>query len=288
MIMLSILDDKNALMRRIIRVLHEGAPVEKIFSDNEVNRQTGAGVLLLLGPGVDKNSRSGEPCLILNKRSLKVRQPGDLCFPGGSITPRLDFPLAKIFSLPVTSLGRWPYWPQWKHAHPQAAGLLALLWATGLRESLEEMRLNPFGAKFLGPLPPQRLEMFQRKIYPMVTWVRRQKRFYPNWEVEKILHIPLRELLDPANYRRYHLHMKITGNAKPLNAMLDYPCFCFQRNHDIEILWGATFRITTVFMDCVFGFNPPRLETLPVIQGSLDPTYLTGQKWADRSCESLH
>jgi len=278
MIMLPILNDKSALIRHITRVLHERAPAKKIFSDNEVNRQTGAGVLLLLGPGANKKSRSDEPCLILNKRSLKVRQPGDLCFPGGSITPRLDSPLAKFFSLPITSLGRWPYWSQWKRAHPHAAGLLALLWATGLRESLEEMRLNPFGAKFLGPLPPQNLEMFQRKIYPLVTWVRRQKRFYPNWEVDKILHIPLRELLDPANYRRYRLRMKIPGNAKPLNSTRDYPCFRFQSNGNIEILWGATFRITTVFMDYVFGFNPPELETLPVIQGSLDPTYLTGQK----------
>jgi hypothetical protein len=57
----------------------------------------------------------------------------------------------------------------------------------------------------------------------------------------------------------------------------DYPCFRFQNNSDIEILWGATFRITTVFMEYVFGFKPPDLETLPVIKGSLDQSYLTGQ-----------
>jgi hypothetical protein len=31
------------------------------------------------------------------------------------------------------------------------------------------------------------------------------------------------------------------------------------------------------FMGYVFGFKPPDLETLPIIEGSLDQTYLTGQ-----------
>ena len=44
--MLEILNDKNALIRHIIRVLHERAEADKLFSDNEVNRQTSAGVLL--------------------------------------------------------------------------------------------------------------------------------------------------------------------------------------------------------------------------------------------------
>lgn len=276
--MLQILNDRNALIRHIIRVLHERAEADKLFSDNEVNRQTSAGVLLLLGAGVNPTNQSGEPCLILNKRSSKVRHPGDLCFPGGSISPRLDSLLAKLFSLPMTSLGRWQYWSQWKHAQPQSARWLALLWATGLRESLEEMRLNPFGTKFLGPMPPHNLVMFERRIYPIVTWIQRQKRFIPNWEVEKILYIPLRNLLDPANYRRYRLRMKIPAGTQPSNLTRDYPCFRFQDNSGSEILWGATFRITTLFMEYVFGFKPPNLESLPVVEGSLDPAYLTGQK----------
>jgi hypothetical protein len=276
--MLQILNDKTALLRRIIRRLHERTDAAKVFSDSELNRQTGASVLLLLGLERGKKNRSAKPCLILNKRSLKVRQPGDLCFPGGSITPRLDAPLAKLFSLPITSLGRWPYWSHWKRVHPQSARMLALLWATGLREGLEEMRLNPFGAKFLGPLPPQNLVMFQRKIYPMVTWVRRQQRFFPNWEVDKILYVPLQELLNSANYRCYRLHMKIPADAEPSNLTRDYPCFQFQNSSGIEILWGATFRITALFLEYIFHFHPPALDTLPIIKGRLDQNYLTGQR----------
>jgi hypothetical protein len=276
--MLEILNDQTALVSHIVRVLHERSDAAKIYIDNELNPQTSAGVLLLLGPGHNNTHRSDEPCLILNKRSIKVRQPGDLCFPGGSITPRLDSLLAKLFSLPITSLARWPYWLRWKHDHPAAARSLALLWATGLRESLEEMRLNPFGAKFLGPLAPQNLVMFQRKIYPVVAWIPRQKLFFPNWEVEKIIYIPLRKLLDPANYRCYRLGMKFPADGDASKTIRNFPCFQIQNKNGIEILWGATFNITTVFMDYIFGFKPPGLENLPVVEGTLDQTYLTGQK----------
>jgi hypothetical protein len=275
--MLEILNDKSALISHIIRVLHIRSDAEKIYMDQNLNLQTSAGVLLLIGPGHNNTQQPDEPCLILNKRSAKVRQPGDLCFPGGSVNPMLDSLMAKLFSLPITSLGRWPYWIRLKHGHRGAADKLALLWATGLRESLEEMRLNPLGARFLGPLPPQNLVMFQRKIYPIVAWIKRQKRFFPNWEVEKIIYIPLRKLLDPANYRRYRLRMKIHGGGESSQTTRDYPCYRIEHNHEVEILWGATFKIVTVFTKYVFGFKPPGTANLPVVEGRLDQTYLEGR-----------
>ena len=273
-----LLTDDATLIQHIIQVLNAQAGQNDIFPDQSLDPAAAAGVLLLLGPRGNHQNNTSEPCLILNKRSLKVRQPGDLCFPGGSVTPRLDAYLAKLFSLPVTSLGRWKYWAQWKHTHPQTARFLSLFWATGLRESFEEMRLNPFGVKFLGPLPPQPLVMFRRVIYPMVAWVQRQKRFFPNWEVDKMVYIRLRDLLDAANYRRYRLYLKTGANEQSSNSGQDYPCFCFQSGGDTEILWGATYRIATLFMEYVFGFKPPILETLPVVEGRLDQAYLTGHK----------
>ncbi|CAB1061720.1 hypothetical protein D1BOALGB6SA_6495 [Olavius sp. associated proteobacterium Delta 1] len=276
--MQQLLANDTTLVQHIIRVLNVQAGQNNLLSAQSIDAEAAAGVLLLLGPrGNNKNSHT-EPCLILNKRSLKVRQPGDLCFPGGSVTPRLDSHLAKLFSLPATSLGRWKYWSQWKYAHPQTARLLSLFWATGLRESFEEMRLNPFGVKFLGPLPPQPLVMFRRVIYPMVAWVQRQKRFFPNWEVDKIVYIPLRELLDAANYRRYRLCLQTRANEQSSNSGQDYPCFYFQTDGDAEILWGATYRIATLFIEYIFGFKPPILESLPIIEGRLDHNYLTGHK----------
>ena len=72
---------------------------------------------------------------------------------------------------------------------------MSLYLTTSLRESFEEMRLNPFSIKFLGPLPPQNLRVFQKIIYPMVGWVEGNHRLKTNHEVEKIVYIPLKVLL---------------------------------------------------------------------------------------------
>ena len=56
----------------------------------------------------------------------------------------------------------------------------------------------------------------------------------------------------------------------------DYPCFVHEHPDGHEVLWGATFRITMVFLEIVFGFKPPVMESLPIVHGSLDENYLTG------------
>jgi hypothetical protein len=270
--------DPTDLIHHIIRVLHERANQDRIFSRDASDLITASSVLFLLGQKLKKDRRSMQACLILNKRSPQVRQPGDLCCPGGSVVPRLDNCLAKLVALPIFSLGRWKFWPQWKRTRSRDAGLLALFWATALRESVEEMRLNPFAVRFLGPLPPQSLVMFRRVIYPMVGWSPRQKRFFPNWEVERIVHIPLEELFIPANFVRYRLYMRPESHSARSNSTRDFPCFRFQANARTELLWGATYRITTAFLEYVFQFRPPPLYDLPVVEGVLDETYFTGRK----------
>ena len=276
--MVQLLDDKSALVNHIIQVLHERSEQGQIYSPDAVDPVAAAGVLLLLSHKSCNNKGAGLPCLILNKRSLRVRQPGDLCCPGGSVAPLVDPFFARLLGLPFVSLGRWKYWRQWKKRQSSAARLLALFWATGLRESFEEMRLNPFGVRFLGPLPPQSLVMFQRTIYPLVAWIGRQKRFFPNWEVDKVVDIPLRDLLNPANYARYRLSLDPREDAESLNTMRHYPCFRSRSSNGTELLWGATYRIVTIFLDYTFGFKPPDLREIPIIEGSLDQNYLTGHK----------
>jgi len=236
---------------------------------------TASAVLFLLGRQPGKTNHPEEICLILNKRSANVRQAGDLCCPGGRVSPRLDTGLAKLLNLPLLPLARWPYWPGWRQRRSHDARWLRLLLATGLRESVEEMRLNPFGLKFLGPLPPQPLVMFQWVIYPMVVWVTGQKRFYPNWEVEKIVCIPLREFFNTSQYARYRLRIETPSTAENINIS---PCFRYQKDGEAEILWGATFRITMVFLNYVFGFSPPDFDPLPEIRGHLTRAYLSPAK----------
>ena len=276
--MVELLNDKSGLINHIIHVLHERFDWEPITSPDAVDPLAAAAVLLLLSHKSCNNKGPGQPCLVLNKRSLRVRQPGDICCPGGSVAPIVDPYFARLLSLPWVSLARWKYWRRWKKNKSPVARLLALFWATALRESFEEMRLNPFGVRFLGPLPPQPLVMFQRTIYPSVAWINRQKRFFPNWEVEKVVDIPLIDLLNPANYAQYRLCRTPGGDAESKNTIGQYPCFRYQFRNDTELLWGATYRIVTLFLDYVFGFKPPGLAEIPIIEGSLDQNYLTGYK----------
>ena len=273
-----LLKNRSGLTDHISRTLGERIEPENYFATREIEWPVSAGVIMLLGDRPGRQGRGAEPCVVLNKRSLKVRQPGDLCFPGGSMAPLVDPYLARIFSLPFNSLGRWPYWRKWRQTHRSPARSLSILWATGLRESLEEMRLNPWGVRFLGPLPPQSLVMFKRTIYPMVGWIKRQKQFFPNWEVEKVVHLPLKDLLNPTYYGRYRLQFEDHPGRGPFAPIRSYPCFRLPAPNDGEILWGATYRITLGFLKLIFGFEPPAPETLPVVEGMLDATYLTGER----------
>ena len=154
------------------------------------------------------------------------------------------------------------------------ADILRVLFFTSLREGFEEMRLNPFGVRFLGPLPIQRLVMFGRVIYPMVGWVSRQQRFKINWEVEKIVSIPLRELLDLGKYVRYQLEMKDSNAENGSQQVYDAPSFLYQNKQETEVLWGATCRITLNFLELMFGFEVPTDGSLPVRRGIMDERYL--------------
>lgn len=268
----NLLHDPPQLIKHIRRRLYAQRSRNPLFPNAGIDWQSASAVLFLLGCIRQKGHLSGEPCLILNKRSVKVRQPGDLCCPGGRVSRRLDAGLAALLKLPIFHLTRWPHWPHWRKTRPRDAKRLRLLLATGVRESIEEMRLIPFGLDFLGPLPAQQLVMFQRVIYPMVVWIPRQRRFYPNWEVEKIIYIPLRDLLNPAGYARYRLKFEGQSAAEQINT---FPCFRYEKDDTIELLWGATYRITAAFLNDVFDFAPPDPSSLPEIHGSLSKSYLS-------------
>ena len=274
--MLNYLQDTSAFIKQVTDALYESNHDDHIFPGNIKNSSSASAVLFLLGLMDEEKPSPAEPCLILNKRSLKVKQAGDLCCPGGSISTGLDSFLAKFLYLPGSALSNWPYWHKWRKEQHRQARRLALLFATSLREGFEEMHLNPFGVKFLGPLPPQKLVMFQRVIYPMACWVLKQKRFSPNWEVEEVLYIPIRNLLMHSNYACYRLTIQSRHETKENSIIKDFPCFLHKHNDRVEKLWGATFRITMVFLEIVFGFKSPDIESLPVVHGALDENYLTG------------
>lgn len=262
---------QKEVLRRISETLFSAFAGAFVKPDG---RGVPSAVLLLLAPGGEDGIPG--PCLILNKRSQRVRQPGDICCPGGGVA-RLDALLAKLLLAPGVSLVGGPVWASWRQRRSEAAKRLARILATGLRESMEEMRLNPFGVNFLGPLAPERLRMFRRIIHPMVCWVPRQTRFHPNWEVERIIRLPLRDLMNSTGYARFRLRYS-PRMAEALGKDLEeFPCFLFTTPQGAEErLWGATYRIISGFLKQIFDFIPPPLERRPAVPGQLRTVYLTG------------
>jgi hypothetical protein len=269
-----LLTDKTALIQHAIEALRNYSRKEPIFPAGILNSRTAAAVLCLLGFYRKGNRNAAQPCFVFNKRSLKVRQAGDLCFPGGRMMPRSDFYFSWWLRLPFSPLSRWPYWSGWRKQRPLEARRLSLLLTAGLREGLEEMRLNPLGVRFLGPLPSQRLRMFQREIYPMAAWIERQQHFYPNREVEKIVTVPIRSFLDPAHYACCRISFNAGREKHAVHTREVFPCFCLPEASEREILWGATYRIVMSFLELVFDFKPPLLDSLPVVNKRLGEEYI--------------
>ncbi len=270
------LQPPDVFRAHIARSLTSAEMLEAIRDVDPLGRNGLSVVLFIIG--VDHSPARGAhaPCLILNKRSSRVRQPGDICCPGGGVEPRIDTLLAHLLRLPGSPLRNWVHYRRWQSEHPRELKRLHLLLATALREGLEEMRLNPLTVRFLGSLPPEPLVMFRRVIYPLVVWVDRQQRFYPNWEVERVVRIPLHTLLKPDHYICYRLSMPRSPPGAGGANRLDFPALQWSTPQGAEILWGATYRIAMRFLDRVMGFTAPGIETLEVVERELPPEYMTG------------
>lgn len=273
----SYVSDPSRLKAHIRRALQNRCCSDRLFPREQCEGAGSSSVLFLLGFKPAENGHASEVCLILNKRSQEVTQPGDLCCPGGAVETTLDPCLAKLLLLPGTPLTRWPYWSTLRHREPHTARLLSLLVATALRESWEEMRVNPLFTSFLGPLPSQRLLLFKRVIHPMVAWIHGQKRFSPNWEVEKVVYIPLRSLLEPHRYGRYRFCVPRHLEKLFRDETEDFLCFMHVAENEEEMLWGATFKIVLKFLWQVFGFVPPPMDSLPIVPGVLHGRYMRGR-----------
>ncbi len=274
---LNLVFEAAALRERVTSVLSKRCGIEALFHNEDCRYGVRtSSVLLLLGELLSEEGGIREVCVILNKRSKEVKQPGDLCCPGGAIE-KLDHFLARLLWFGGWSLSKWPCWRELKTGQPEDAEFLSLLYAAGIREAWEEMRLNPFALTFLGPLPTHCLVLFRRSIHPMVAWVSHQKRFRLSSEVERIVRFPLRALLDPFNYALYrmyvppHLEWRFRGTA------VDFPCFIYKIGRRAELLWGATFRIVTQFLEMIFGFQVPDIEKLPMVPASVDEQYVIGR-----------
>ncbi len=239
------------------------------WSLGEVLSKRASAVLFLLA--IDQSRRL---CLVLSKRSDRVRQAGDLCCPGGSVNPVGDC-LLSIGTLAIAGFSncQGALGQQEKSGTAGFVAGKAAYWimvATALREAWEEIRLNPFNVEILGPLPPQPLVMYEQIIFPVVGWMKKTSRLRPNWEVAKMLYLPFEILLNPTSYARFRFAGR---NMSKKTFSMDFPCVVVETKAGREILWGATYRICMNFLGLVFRFKPPAMDELAYVE-DIVPGYL--------------
>ena len=272
---------------RVVRLLAE-APLDYLeqlkFIDGERRKGEAwapAAVLVLLGkyPGQTRSAvrspgqNEDGYFFLLNKRSAKVQQPGDLCFPGGHPNRGIDFILGRLIVPLVFSIKNAPGFQMLKKRDRETFRRIVYFLGNGLREGFEEIRLNPFRVDFLGALRCYQLELFQRVIFPLVGLVGPNLKTKPNWEVDRIVRIPLSSLMIPENYAVYRLKVSDRFKSAYQADWVDYECFVHREaDRPDEILWGASYRIVQSFLETVFDFHPPPPQRLSVVEGELYPT----------------
>jgi 8-oxo-dGTP pyrophosphatase MutT (NUDIX family) len=245
-------------------------------------RWIGAGVLFILQFSKDKEGE-GNFSILLNKRSQRVKQAGDLCFPGGSPSPILDKLLSLFFKMGILPLSRGEGFRKAKKERgKRLLSVISIYLTVALREAWEEIRLNPFHIDFLGPLPSYRLELFKRILFPMVMEIRSPIKLRPNWEVERIFTIPIDLFFNPENYAIYSI--KVRGELREIigDDLWEFPCLIINEKGKREILWGATFNLIISFLRIVSGFEPPEISSDKRVWGELYSTYLYGSRRKER------
>ncbi len=277
------LSDKNGVIDRIVERLgrHPIDYEERLAfirgKKGTPDHWLSAGVIVLLHYR-EGAAREAGFVLQLIKRSSEVPQPGDLSCPGGMLHHRTDRLLSHVIASGLTPILQGRALSLTRSRGASAYGHISLFLANALREAWEEVRLNPFNVQFLGPLPSRELYVFSRIIFPVVGLVKQDWKFQPNWEVERIVEIPLKALFEQQNYGTLTVEIESTVPfSHQVERERDFPCFLYTPpDGNEEILWGATMFIVMNFLEIVFGFRIPDAVSTRVVRKSLQPDYATG------------
>ncbi|MDW0117690.1 CoA pyrophosphatase [Sporosarcina thermotolerans] len=168
----------------------------------------------------------GEWCVLFEVRSSKMRtQPGDICFPGGRIDPTDESPLF-----------------------------------AALRETHEELGVNPDSVEVLAPLSPY-ITSPSFVVYPFVGIIDYEKiiRFYNKNEVEEVFIVPLQYLLEHEPYMHEvqvdlspcinFPYDKIRNGANYQWRTRSVEEWFFE--YENYTIWGMTARILKQFIDSI-------------------------------------
>jgi len=281
---LSILGDQIEFPKHVIEALAQ-APLDYLEQLEFIGKQRssltpweGGGVLLPLYFSEKKKGnrdRSGQYIVLLNKRSKKVQQGGDLCAPGGGIHPVLDRISQHILKVGLLPWARGLAFERAKQRGKAVYEKILFFLGNALRESWEEIRLSPFNVEFWGPLQAYRLQSRRWIIFPVVGRVKQPWQTKLSWEVEKIVSIPLKAFFWPDNYAIYSLKVPETLTAHGIPDPWEFPCFVYDQDGEEEILWGATFNIMRTFLNTTLHLPLPSPDGRRVIHRPLVSNYFS-------------
>jgi len=239
-----------------------------------------AGVLLPLFFREQKNPADGQGDFVfkLMKRSSEVVQSGDISCPGGGLHKVADPILSRFVAAGFPPILRGDALAHARKRGKAEFQAILLFLTNAVREAWEELGISPFNVQCLGPLPCRPLIAFTKVIFPLVGYVKRDWTPRPNFEVEKILELPLKDFFDANHYGRYTIETdyKLRDN---ISGIRHFPCFIAKDDRgEEEILWGATFSIVMSFFKIVFDFEIPQMNGNRTFKKVLAAEYLTGNQ----------
>ena len=116
--------------------------------------------------------------------------------------------------------------------------------AAALREANEEVGVPPASVRLLGRLTPLHIPVSGYMLHPVVGLVEARPRFRrEEWEVARILEVPITVLRDPASVKRHTRKRELGGQT----IEIEVPYFEIEG----EQVWGATAMILSEFLAIV-------------------------------------
>lgn len=113
--------------------------------------------------------------------------------------------------------------------------------AAATREAEEEVGVDATTVEIVGRLTPLHIPVSGFLLHPVVGVVRARPAFFPaEWEVARLLEVPLSRLADPAVVRREERTFQRNGVA----TTVEVPFF----DIDDEKVWGATAMVLAEFV----------------------------------------